>query len=133
MRRVCLMFAALLIAAACAVAQEPGGSRQGANVQSGNRTITGCVAMGAPGYVLRTEDGTTLPLRSGSDLAAYVGKKVQINATWTATGVHVAGPVESTEGAAAPPAAGPQTAQDLAGDIRVRFRGKVLGDCLGKK
>ncbi len=131
MRRVCLTFATLLIAA-CAVAQEPGGTRQGASVQSGTRTIVGCVAMGAPGYVLKTEDGTTLPLRSGSDLSSYVGKKVQINASWTATGVHVAGPVEGAETPGAAPAAGPKTAQDFAGDIRVTFRGKVLGDCVGK-
>ncbi len=133
MRRACLTFATLLLAAACVAAQEPA-SRQGASVQSGTRTITGCVAIGAPGYVLQTEEGTTLPLRSVSDLSSYVGKKVQIEATWTATGVHVAGPVEEAAQAAAPaPGAGPKAAQEFAGDIRLKFKGKVIGDCLTKK
>jgi hypothetical protein len=74
-----------------------------------------------------------MPLRSGSDLAAYVGKKVEINANWTATGVHVAGPIEGAQGAAAAPGTGSKTAADFAGDVRVKFRGRVLGDCLGKK
>jgi hypothetical protein len=89
--------------------------------------------MGAPGYVLNTEDGTTLPLRSMSDLSSYVGKKVQIHATWTATGVNVAGPIESSSTAAAAPKGGPSTAQEFAGDIHLKLTGKVIGDCLGKK
>jgi hypothetical protein len=134
MRRVCLTFAIIVIAAACAAAQEPGGAQQqGASVTSGSRTITGCVAIGSPGYVIKTEDGTTFPLRSGTDLGAYVGKKVEINTNWTATGVHVAGPTEGAQTSAAAPGTGPKTAADFAGDLRVRFRGKVLGDCLGKK
>lgn len=134
MRRVCLTFATLLIAAACAVTQEP--SSQGrASVSQGDRTITGCVAMGASGYVLNTDEGRTLPLRAGGDLSSYVGKKVQIHATWTATGVRVAGPLETEEAGAAPaaPAGGKQTGQAFAGDVRLKFQGKVVGDCLGKK
>lgn len=134
MRRVCFTVGTIVIAAACLAAQEPAGSRQGASVSSGNRTIVGCVAMGAPGYVLKTDDGNTLPLRSMSDLSAYMGKRVQIQATWTATGVHVAGPLETAETQGTAPSAGNgKTAQEFAGDIRLQLKGKVIGDCVGKQ
>jgi hypothetical protein len=129
-----LTLATILFAAACLAAQEPSGSRQGANVSSGNRTIVGCVAQGGSGYVIRTDNGDTFPLRSMTDLSAYMGKKVQIQVAWTATGVHVAEPLEGGQTSAAPAAGGTKTAQEFAGDIRLRLKGKVLGDCLeGKK
>jgi hypothetical protein len=128
-----LTLATILFAAACLAAQEPSGSREGASVSSGNRTVVGCVAQGGAGYVLRSDDGNTFPLRSMVDLSPYMGKKVQIQASWTATGVHVAGPLETPEGSAAAPATNAKTAQDFAGNIRLSFKGKVLGDCLGKK
>ena len=134
MRRVYLIFAMAFVAAAVASAQQSStGSREGASVSSGNRTIVGCVAMGAPGYVLKTEDGTTLPLRSMTDLSSYLGKKVQIQATWTARGVHVAEPLESAATPAAAPATGAKTEQEFAGDIHLQLKGKVIGDCLGNK
>lgn len=131
MRRVCLILATISFAAVCLAAQEPA-SRQGASVSSGNKTIVGCVAQSGNGYVIRTDDGNTFPLRSMTDLSAYMGKKVQIQANWTATGVHVAGPLEEETPAAAPPT-GPKTGQEFAGDIHLRLKGKVIGDCLGKK
>jgi hypothetical protein len=145
MRRVYLIIAIALTTTAClAQVQQPNqpalatvaaqaGSQERASVSSGDRTIVGCVAMGAPGYVLKTDDGSTFPLRSMTDLAPYVGKKVQIHATWTATGVHVAGPIEGTSGATPAGATGTKTAADFAGDIHLQLQGKVLGDCLGKK
>jgi hypothetical protein len=146
MRRVYLTFAVVLAATAClAQIQQPNqsalatvgaaqaGSQERASVSSGDRTIVGCVAIGAPGYVLKTDDGSTFPLRSITDLAPYVGKKVQIHATWTATGVHVAGPIEGTSGATPAAGGGTKTASDFAGDIHLQLQGKVLGDCLGKK
>jgi hypothetical protein len=125
------MLATIVFAAACLAAQEPA-SRQGASVSSGNRTIVGCVAQGANGYVIKTDDGNTFPLRSMTDLSAYMGKKVQIQANWTATGVHVAGPLE-TDTPESAPATGTKTGQEFAGDIHLRLKGKVVGDCLGKK
>jgi len=149
MRRVYLTFAIVLGATAClaqiqqpnqaaaataAAVQEPStGSQERASVSRGDRTVVGCVAMGAPGYVLKTDDGSTFPLRSMTDLAPYVGKKVQIHATWTATGVHVAGPIEGTSDATPAAGAGTKTAADFAGDIHLQLQGKVIGDCLGNK
>jgi hypothetical protein len=62
-----------------------------------------------------------------------MGKKVQIQASWTSRGVHVASPGETQDGSAAAPAAGAQPEQKFAGDLHVEFQGKVLGDCVGKK
>ena len=121
-------------------AQEPG-AQQPANqasaaVSTGERTVVGCVAQGANGYVLKTEDGRTLNLRGATtDLAPYMGKKVQIHAQWTSKGLHVAAPLESTDayaaGAAAAPSGAPQ--KQFAGSLNLQFTGQVLGDCLGKK
>jgi hypothetical protein len=132
MRRISLTLTTILIAAACLAAQEPA-SRQGAAVSSGNKTIVGCVAQGSSGFVIKTDDGNTFPLRSMTDLSGYMGKKVQIQANWTATGVHVAGPLESPETPATAPGTGGSTGQEFAGDIHLRLKGKVIGDCLGKK
>jgi len=120
-------------------AQEPG-AQQPANqasaaVSTGERTVVGCVAQGANGFVLKTEDGRTLNLRGATtDLSAYMGKKVQIHAQWTAKGLHVAAPLETTD-TPAPAAAPPSGATDkqFAGSLNLQFTGKVLGDCLGKK
>lgn len=149
MRRVYLTFAIVLTASAClAQIQQPGypaaatlaaqqpstGSQGRASVSTGDKTIVGCVAIGGNGYVINTDDGSTFPLRSMTDLSPYVGKKVQIHATWTATGVHLAGPIEGSSGAT-PTAGGggAKTANDFAGDIHLQLQGKVMGDCLGKK
>jgi len=129
MRRVYLLFAAMLLVTACW-----GQEHQQATVASGTRTITGCVAIGSPGYVLKTDDGSTLQLRAGSDLSAYMGKRVEIQTSWTQTGVAVAAPNDATgvtptdtSGGAAP------TSKEFAGDLHIRFKGKVLGDCLPGK
>ncbi len=122
-----------LASASGVTAQESAGTREAAAVATGERTIVGCVAMGSPGYVLLTDDGKTLPLRSTTDLSSYMGKKVQIHASWTSKGLHVAAPLESGGAPAAAPAAGASTSQEFAGDIHLQFTGKVLGDCLDKK
>jgi hypothetical protein len=135
MRGVYWMLSLVLIAPAClAQTQSSAGTREAAAVSTGERTIVGCVAMGSPGYVLQTDDGRTLSLRGATtDLSSYMGKKVQIHASWTSKGVRVATPLEKAEPAAAAPAAGASTSQEFAGDIHLQFTGKVLGDCLGKK
>jgi hypothetical protein len=129
-----------LASAAGATMQEPsGGTRGQASVATGERTVVGCVAIASPGpgYILKTEDGRTLNLRgAATDLAPYMGKKVQIRVNWTTRGVHVASPLESGATPAAPAAApteGTSTGQQFAGDVHLEFQGKVLGDCLGKK
>src|SRR5260370_8336316 len=87
-----------------AAVQEPStGSQERASVSRGDRTVVGCVAMGAPGYVLKTDDGSTFPLRSITDLAPYVGNKVQIHPTWTAPGAPVPPPLHGTRAAPPPP------------------------------
>ena len=125
-----------LASAAGATVQEPAtGERGRAAVATGERTIVGCVAIAAPGpgYVLNTEDGKSFQLRGATDLAPYIGKKVQIHTTWTSRGVHVAAPVESSETTAAAPSGGAATAQQFAGDLHLQFEGKVVGDCTEKK
>jgi hypothetical protein len=126
------------LASASGVAmQEPATGEQGrAAVATGERTIVGCVAIAAPGpgYVLNTADGKAFQLRGATDLSPYIGKKVQIHASWTSKGIHVAAPMESGEAApAAAGAGGTPTSQEFAGSLQLQFRGKVLGDCLGKK
>jgi len=124
----------LVARASGSAAQEPG-SQASAAVSSGERTVVGCVAQGVNGFVLKTEDGRTLNLRGATtDLSAYMGKKVQIHAQWTAKGLHVAAPLETTD-TPAPAAAPPSGATDkqFAGSLNLQFTGKVLGDYLGKK
>jgi Protein of unknown function (DUF5818) len=131
MRRVYLMFAAMLFVTACW-----GQEHQQASVSSGSRTITGCVAIGSPGYVLKTDDGSTLQLRAGTDLGAYMGKRVEIQTSWTQSGVSVAAPDDVTgvtSGAAGAGGGTAATGKEFAGDLHLRFKGKVLGDCLAKK
>jgi hypothetical protein len=131
MRRVCLIFVTVLLVTACW-----GQEHQQANISQGSRTITGCVAIGSPGYVLKTDDGTTLQLRAGTDLGAYMGKRVEIQTSWTQTGVAIAAPGDPAGGTSAAAGAGGQTAasNEFAGDVHLKFKGKVLGDCLpGKK
>jgi Protein of unknown function (DUF5818) len=132
MRRICLIFVTALFVATCW-----GQERQQATIASGQRTITGCVAVGSPGYVLKTDDGSTLQLRAGTDLGAYMGKRVEIQTSWTQTGVAVAAPgdaasavtgggAEAPVGTGAAPASG---SKDFAGDLHLTFKGRVLGDC----
>jgi|SRR5215472_2455613 len=132
-----------LASAAGATMQEPsqepsGGTRGQASVATGERTVVGCIAIASPGpgYNLRTEDGRTLALRgAATDLAPYLGKKVQIRVNWTTRGVHVASPLETGAAPAAPAGSttGTSPGQQFAGDVHLEFQGKVLGDCLGKK
>jgi hypothetical protein len=130
MRRVCLLFVTVLFVTA-GWSQE----HQQASISQGSRTITGCVAIGSPGYVLKTDDGSTLQLRAGSDLGAYMGKRVEIQTSWTQTGVAIAAPGDPTGATPAAGAGGGQAAgsKEFAGDLHMKFKGKVLGDCLGKK
>jgi len=129
----------LVAVASGSTAQEPAtqpGSQGTASVSTGERTVVGCVAQGASGFVLKTEDGRTLNLRGATtDLSSYMGKKVQVHVQWTSKGLHVAAPLESTDayaaGAAASPSGAPQ--KEFAGSLNLQFTGKVLGDCLGKK
>lgn len=131
MRQVCLIFVTVLFVAACW-----GQEQQQATIASGQRTIIGCVAMGSPGYVLKTDNGSVLQLRAGSDLGAYMGKRVEIQTNWTQTGVAVAAPGEAAAvatGGSAPvvPDAGDTSAasKDFAGDLHLTYKGRVLGDC----
>jgi hypothetical protein len=130
MRRVCLIFVTALLATACW-----GQEHQSANISQGSRTITGCVAIGSPGYVLKTDDGSTLQLRAGTDLGQYMGKRVEIQTSWTQTGVAIAAPGDPTGATPAAAGAGGQAPvnKEFAGDVHLKFKGKVLGDCIGGK
>jgi uncharacterized protein DUF5818 len=138
MRPVQFLLAALMFTGLC-LSQEQGSSQgttpppnqkgQVAETQ-GQKTVTGCIAMGAPsGYVLKGEDGVTYPLRTDRDLGPYVGKKVQITAAWSKTGVSLVEGESSTvpTGQAGSKKTGPANA--FAGDIHLRYRGKVIGNC----
>jgi hypothetical protein len=141
MRPVQFLLAALMLTGMC-LSQDQGSSQGGqgttppsdqkgqVSATQGQKTVVGCIAMGAPsGYVLKGEDGKTYPLRTDRDLGPFVGKKVQITAAWTKTGVSM------IEGENSPVPAGqagqkkPASSDAFAGHIDLRYRGKVLGDC----
>ena len=128
----------LVAAASGSTAQEPAAqqpaSQANASVSTGERTVVGCVAQGANGFVLKTEDGRTLNLRGATtDLSSYMGKKVQVHVQWTSKGLHVAAPLESVDASAAATAPTGAAQKEFAGSLNLQFTGKVLGDCLGKK
>ena len=147
MRKVYWMLFIALIATACFAQSQPnllamaGGStaqepatRESASVSTGERTVVGCIAQGANGFVLKTEDGRTLNLRGATtDLSSYMGKKVQVHVQWTSKGLHVAAPLESVDASAAAAAPAGAAQKEFAGSLNLQFTGKVLGDCLGKK
>ena len=129
--RLSLIVASMLLVSSICVAQEQGR----AAVSKGDKTVTGCVAQGDTGYVLRLDNGRTYPIRSGSDLSSFMGKKVQMHVTWEQTGVTMATPVEqdtpTATGGSAPSA---DMQHEFAGNLNLKITGKVLGDCLpGKK
>lgn len=127
---------AQLASASSATLQEPATDKHGrAAVSTGERTIVGCVAIAAPGpgYNLKTDEGRTVPLRGATDLAPYLGKKVQIQANWTSRGIHIAGPMEAKDPTTAAAGGAAQPAHEFSGDLQLQFKGKVIGDCLGKK
>jgi hypothetical protein len=135
MRQVCLIFLTVLFTAACW-----GQEHQQASIASGQRTITGCVAMGSPGYVLKTDNGSVLQLRAGTDLGAYMGKRVEIQTNWTQTGVAVAAPGDAAAvatGGGAPAGtdegASSNPSRDFSGDLHLVYKGRVLGDCQPNK
>ncbi|HEX7285098.1 MAG TPA: hypothetical protein VF532_02900 [Candidatus Angelobacter sp.] len=137
MRPVYLFIAVLMITAVSLsqeqqqpAGQTPENQRAQTSVSTGQRTIVGCIAMGAPsGFILKEENGAITPLRTDKDLSAYVGKKVQIQQTWTRTGVNlIESPGESPT--TAPGAAKATKTTEFAGDVRMHYKGKVIGDCL---
>ncbi len=130
MRFIYGLIAALMMTAVC-FAQEPD-QKAGATQMTGQKTVTGCIAYGAPsGYILKGDDGSITPLRTDRDWSPFVGKRVQIQATWTRTGVSMA---EGETGAAATEAkpgakVAPGQQMTFAGAVRLQYKGKVLGDC----
>jgi len=126
---------AVLIMTAVSFAQQDAGQSPDQKAQAttgtGQKTVVGCIAYGAPsGFILKADSGEMIPLRTTRDLSPYVGKKVQIQATWTRTGVTMSEGETGQEGGspgAKPGAKGaPMT---FAGAVRMQFKGKVLGDC----
>jgi Protein of unknown function (DUF5818) len=138
MRPVQFLLAALMFTGMC-LSQEQGSSQGTTPPQDqkgqvtatqGQKTVVGCIAMGAPsGFVLKGEDGKTYPLRTDRDLGPFVGKKVQITAAWTRTGVSM---VEAENEQVPAEQAGQKkttSAETFGGSINLRYRGKVLGNC----
>lgn len=132
--RPAYLFIAVLMLTAVALSQEPpaqapADQKAQTAVSTGQKTVVGCIAMGAPsGFILKADDGSITPLRTDRDLSAYVGKKVQIQVSWTRTGVNLieeGGAVPETKGGAKA-----STQTGFAGDVRMRYKGKVIGDCL---
>lgn len=139
MRPIYWSIAVLMMTAACLAQQGAGGmpdEKGQVTGMTGQKTITGCIAYGAPsGFILKGDDGSMTPLRTDRDLSPYVGKRVQIQASWTRTGVSMA---EGETGAAATEAkpgakAAPGQQMTFSGAVRLQYKGKVLGDCLKSK
>jgi hypothetical protein len=125
-----LMFTVVGLAQDQPAGQTPENQRAQTSVSTGQRTVVGCIAMGAPsGFILKTEDGKTIPLQTDKDLSNYVGKKVQIHQTWTRTGVNL---IEDPNAAptTAPGAKAPAKQTEFAGAVQMHYKGKIIGDCL---
>lgn len=126
MRSIYLTLAVLMMTAVCLAQQ----GRTQATQATGQKTVTGCIAMGAPsGYILRTDDGTMVPLRADRDLSQYVGKRVEIQASWTRSGVTMAEGETAAVGPEGKPSAKGAPPTQFSGSIRMQYKGKVLGDC----
>lgn len=126
---------AVLMMMAVSFAQQGAGQSADQKAQStvgtGQKTVVGCVAYGAPsGFILKTDSGDIIRLRADRDLSAYVGKKVQIQASWTRTGITVAEGETGQEAAGSEAKPGAKGAPaTFAGAIRMQYKGRVLGDC----
>ena len=122
-------FVAVLMITAVSFAQESDQKAQ-ATMGSGQKTVVGCVAYGAPsGFILKTDSGEMVPLRTTRDLSPYVGKKVQIQATWTRSGITMAEGETGQEGTGSEAKPGAKAPMTFGGAIRMQYKGKVLGDC----
>jgi hypothetical protein len=120
---------AVLLMTAVSFAQE-GDQKAQATEGTGQKTVTGCIAYGAPsGFILKTDAGEMIPLRTTRDLSPYVGKKVQIQASWTRTGITMAEGETGQEGSGAEAKPGVKAPMTFAGAMRMQYKGKVLGDC----
>lgn len=100
---------------------------------SGSKTIVGCLERSGDGFAVRTENDL-YPLNTERDLAAYVGKKVQLTEKWEAKGTVTASPLVSGEQKAEAAAAVPQGRPGaFSGDFRLHVEGSVIGDCAPKQ
>lgn len=101
----------------------------------GQKSITGCLAKGDVGFVVKTQEGT-YQLNTDRDLTAYVGKTVRIESKWEATGTLTNSPMESESAAGSAAPAPPATAAGtpaFVGDLHLHITGTVLGDCATPK
>ncbi|HZD93807.1 MAG TPA: DUF5818 domain-containing protein [Candidatus Sulfotelmatobacter sp.] len=97
---------------------------------SGEKSITGCVAKEGEGFVLKTDEGT-YEFNTARDLSPYVGKKVQISGRWKATGVTTTAPIKATSASAQESSSkkGAAPTKAFVGDLHLHITGNVIGDC----
>lgn len=101
----------------------------------GARTVVGCVAREGEGFVLKTDEGT-YEFDSSRDLSPWLGKKVRLTGSWTATGVTTTAPIKSSAAASTQMTQDEKkagTAQAFTGDLRLHITGTVIGDCAEAK
>jgi len=134
----CLVALCVLALSSAAISQDtqpsgntpkaPAGTKKSAG---GSRTIVGCVAREGEGFVLKTEEGT-YEFDTSRDLSPWLGKKVRLTGTWSATGVTTTAPVKASTASSTQMTESEKktgTAQAFTGDLRLHITGAVVGDC----
>ena len=138
----CLVALCILALATAGVSQEaqPSGTGKTSSAAAhksagGSRTVVGCVAHEGEGFVLKTDEGT-YEFDTSRDLTPWLGKKVKLTGTWSATGVTTTAPIKSSTAASTQMTEGEKkagTAQSFVGDLRLHITGSVIGDCAETK
>src|SRR5262249_40539780 len=101
----CLVALCVLVLSSAAIAQDtqsssaagqsPAGTHKTA---SGQRTVVGCVAREGEGFVLKTDEGT-YEFDTSRDLSPWLGKKVRLVGSWSATGITTTAPIKASAAA----------------------------------
>ena len=128
-----LFLALLCVGAAAQQSKPPQTTGPRSQELSGSKTIVGCLERSGDGFAVRTETDV-YPLNTERDLAAYVGKKVQLSQRWTAKGTVTSAPMaggeaQGGEAAAAVPKGRPG---GFSGDFHLHVEGSVIGECAPK-
>lgn len=100
----------------------------------GTRTVVGCVVHEGEGFVLKTDEGT-YEFDTSRDLTPWLGKKVRLTGSWSATGITTTAPIKASTAASTQMTESEKktgTAQSFTGDLRLHITGTVIGDCAEK-
>jgi len=133
-----IMLSAFLWAALSASAAAQAGTEK--RMTGGSKSVTGCVVkLDSGGYAIKTDEGT-YQLNADRDLNNFVGKRLQVDGTWTSSGTITTAPVGGATAAGGEPAAAPATSNApgagtpaFVGELNLKVTGTVVGDCAQPK